>query len=244
MRAAAALPIVVLASLTVAGCESSQSRSARLESQSDGQAANTTVKLGKPSPHVDVLEAKVVRTAVGTAAVVRLRNTGKRDEMALPIQIDVQDRTGASVYKNDIEGLQPALQQLALLRAGRTAYWVNDQVVAATPARKVNVTVGRGAPATTPAPDLRITGAHLRSDSSGPFAEGRILSTAATDLRQVPVFAVARRGGRIVAAGRALVEKVPAKGGKPVRFKIYFIGDPRGARLTLNAVPTTGKGPA
>ncbi len=48
---------------------------------------------------------------------------------------------------------------------------------------------------------------------------------------------VARRGGRIVAAGRAIVPLV--KPGKKAKFNLFFIGNPKGARVTLSAPPTT-----
>jgi len=49
---------------------------------------------------------------------------------------------------------------------------------------------------------------------------------------------VARRGGRVVAAGRAIVDRLGAKGTKPQLFRIFFIGNPKGAKLTLFAPPT------
>ena len=56
------------------------------------------------------------------------------------------------------------------------------------------------------------------------------------------MFGVAIRGGKVVAAGRAIVEKLdPAPTKKPVRFKIYFIGDPKGAALKLTTAPTVLK---
>lgn len=232
--------------LTAGGCESSQSKSARLEKLSVGLAKTHKVKVGQSNPDVDVLDATVLHTAIGNAAVVRLRNRSRHDEAALPLQIVVEDAKGAPIYTNDTAGLQPALQQLALLRGGSSAYWVNDQVAAATTPKRVSVRVGRG---TTirggGAPRLEITGAHLRDDSSGAYAEGRVKSTGAAPLRQVPVFGVALRGGKVVAAGRAIVDKVPGRAAaKPVRFKLFFVGDPRGARLVLNAVPTSAKGAA
>ena len=55
--------------------------------------------------------------------------------------------------------------------------------------------------------------------------------------RDIVVFAVARRGKRVVAAGRAAVERL--KPGARATFQVFFIGDPRGARLTLAAPPTS-----
>jgi hypothetical protein len=54
---------------------------------------------------------------------------------------------------------------------------------------------------------------------------------------ELVVYAVARRGGRIAAAGRAIVPQAPAGASTP--FQVFFIGDPKGAQLSLTAPPTT-----
>jgi hypothetical protein len=51
------------------------------------------------------------------------------------------------------------------------------------------------------------------------------------------VFIVARRGERVVAAGRSIVPRL--KAGASVSFTAFLIGDPRDARLTAAAPPTT-----
>jgi hypothetical protein len=51
------------------------------------------------------------------------------------------------------------------------------------------------------------------------------------------LFAVARQGGRIVAAGRGQI-KALKNGAKPAPYVIYFIGNPVGADVTIQAPPT------
>jgi hypothetical protein len=51
------------------------------------------------------------------------------------------------------------------------------------------------------------------------------------------VFAVARKGGRIVASGRAVLPEVPP--GASVPFQVYFVGDPSGAQIETSAPATT-----
>jgi hypothetical protein len=55
----------------------------------------------------------------------------------------------------------------------------------------------------------------------------------------VPVFAVAVRGGRVVAAGRAVVSVLPGHPGASVPFQIFLVGNPAGATIELTAVPTS-----
>jgi hypothetical protein len=68
------------------------------------------------------------------------------------------------------------------------------------------------------------------------YVTGRALNHSDLLQRRMPIFCVARRGDEVVAAGRAILEKL--KPDKPTRFTVFFIGDPRGARLTLTPTPT------
>jgi hypothetical protein len=69
-----------------------------------------------------------------------------------------------------------------------------------------------------------------RRVSKLPWCRSRIL-------RRTVVFMVARRSGQIVAAGRAVHPEVAAR--SPLPFQVFFIGDPRGARLRASAPATT-----
>ena len=55
-------------------------------------------------------------------------------------------------------------------------------------------------------------------------------------IAELMIYAVARDGKRIVAAGRGQVPKL--KPGAKAPFAVYFIGDPRAGKLTLAAPPT------
>jgi hypothetical protein len=79
-----------------------------------------------------------------------------------------------------------------------------------------------------------------RDPVSGISVTGRVFNHSNVLQRRLPVFCVARRGDSVVAAGRAILEKV--KPGKPAPFTIFFIGDPRDARLTITPLPTVLKG--
>jgi hypothetical protein len=72
---------------------------------------------------------------------------------------------------------------------------------------------------------------------SGIAASGYVKNRSTVDQRGVTVFGVARKGGKIVAAGRAGIKRIRA--GRRGRFKIFWIGDPRGATLEISAPPTS-----
>jgi hypothetical protein len=225
----------------LSACESTADKSARIASEGkQAVQASGTLKI-RPNADVRVARAVVVRGAGGTAAAaVEVRNAGARAQRDVPVLIDVRDAHGASLYTNDAVGLQPALQRLATLGARRSAWWVNDQVTAASAPRSVRARVGAAPPATS-VPRVLVTGVRFDGDSTGRYLTGRVVNPSRRALRNVAIFAVALKGSRVVAAGRALVPKLPAAGSpKKVVFRLFFVGEPRGARTVITVAPNAG----
>ena len=238
-RRAGAGALVALAAAGLAACESTADKSAAIAAQ--GRAAvkgGGALKITR-NRDVRVVRSAVVRGAGGAVAVaVQLRNAGARAQRDVPVLIDVRDARGASVYSNAAVGLQPALQRLTLIRGRSSAWWVNDQVTASAPPRAVRVRAG-AARVAGDAPQVALSRVRFDTDATGRFLTGTVVNHAHSVLRQVPIFAVATRGGRVVAAGRALVPKLPAAGArKATHFRLFFVGEPRGARLALTVAPT------
>ncbi|MBA3808063.1 MAG: hypothetical protein H0X28_06695 [Solirubrobacterales bacterium] len=241
MRAAA----LALLALTLAGCESTQEKSAKLEKAAKLQersaapaASGLTIK--RASRLVKVLATAVVHSSEGTAAAVTLRNTSSHTLRDVPIEIHVRDARGASIYANDIPGLGAPLRSVALLAAHGELTWVDDQIQAPGTPASVVALVGEGTVATASPPRLALTGAHTVEDpANGPGAVGTLANPSAAVQREVVVYAVARKGTHIIGAGRAVLPEVPAHGSVP--FQLYFIGQARGAKLELNA-PATAVG--
>ena len=87
-------------------------------------------------------------------------------------------------------------------------------------------------------PRLTVTGVHLFAEpATGAGAEGTIENHSAVEQRELVVYGLARRAGRIVAAGRAVLPQLAAGGA--VHFQLFFLGDPHGAQLTIEVPPTT-----
>ena len=240
-RAVSACVLLAVAA-GVSACESTADKSAKIAAEGrKAVSASETLKI-KPSAELRVARAVVVRGDGGAvAAAVEVRNRGASEQRDVPVLIDVRDAKGASLYKNDTVGLQPALQRLASVRSRQTAWWVNDQVTAAG-ASRVRARVG-AAPVAKPGsvPRVRVTGAHFDGDATGRYLTGTVVNPSRAVLTNVPIFAVALKGTRVVAAGRALVPKLPAAGSpKKVVFRLFFVGDPRGARVQLTVAPNAG----
>jgi hypothetical protein len=235
VRAAA----VALAALAVAGCESTQARSARL-ARSPGRAAHEQgVKVTTRNPAVRVVATSLVHDRFGTAAVIELRSRAKQPQAALPLTFVVQGAGGRREFANDGPGLEDALTHVPLLRPGERAFWVHDQVQAAAP-RRVVARVGTSTAAVpSRLPRLVAAGVRLDHDSSGAFTRGTLRNDSAVAQRKVVVYAVAERGGKVVAAGRAGIERIAGHKAQP--FKVFWIGDPAGAQVRVFAPPTVLK---
>jgi hypothetical protein len=239
----AALALLALAVTgSLAGCQSTQETSARLERAAklheQGGPGAHGLSITRPSRVVQVVSTAVVHSSEGTAATVTLRNTSAHPLRALPIEIRVRDAHGRSLYANDIPGLGAPLTSLASLAPHGVLTWVDDQIQApGTPVRVV-ARVGEAPTAGGSLPRLAIASAHAVEDpANGPGAAGTLVNRSPIAQAQVVVYAIARRGAKIVGAGRAVLPEVPAHGSVP--FQLFLLGEARGARLEFSAPATT-----
>lgn len=233
--------------LVLGGCESTESESAKLGREGAKLIAGAgTVGLGGANSAVHVGQVALVQGSGRTAAVVQLTNTGADAQANVPVLIDVRGAKGASLYRNDIQGIEPSLQQMPLLRPHLSEWWVDDQVLASVKPSSVKVRVGdaksaaarasaRGASA-----GVQVSATGLGSDVAGPYLAGEAVNHTGVAQHNMPIFAVALRGGRVVAGGRALVPNLPVSAAKPTAFRIYLVGAPAGAHIELTAAPAAG----
>lgn len=230
--------------LMLSGCESTESESARLGREGAKLIAGaSTVGLGATNRAVHVGQVALVHGSGRTAAVVQLRNTGAGAQSDVPVLIDVRSPKGVSLYRNDIQGLEPSLQQMPLLPAHASAWWVDDQVLAASTPGLVKVRIGAAkgnaakAGVVGSSARVQVSATSLGSDLAGPYLAGEVINHTGVAQHNMPIFAVGLRGGRVVAAGRALVPNLPASASKPTAFRIYLVGSPSGAHIELTSAP-------
>jgi hypothetical protein len=236
----AILPALLLPATLLAGCETTQDKAEALREQGEQLIASQEgVVVTKENPDVKVLGTWLLHDQYGDAVAVRVQNTSDKPQVKLPINVDVRGANGKSVYANDVPGLDPSLTYIPYLAPKETTYWVNDQVLATGTPKSVKVKVGppsEQAPAGPP-PEIAVSEPRLHSDPSGIEVEGSVTNKSQIDQPQVVLFAVAERGGGVVAAGRGQFKNLTA-GGKPLRYNIFFIGDPRGAELSVLVPPS------
>jgi hypothetical protein len=237
-RRAASTIVVLALALTAGGCESNVERSAQLARHTrHAAAAQRGLVVTRENPHVRVLATVVLHDANGTAAVVTLRNDSARPLRNVPVAIALHGAHGQTLYQNNAPGLSAALVSTPLLRPGQPFDWIDDQLPASAATGSVSVRVGE-APAAAGEPlQLSIEGVRLSEEAAGgQSVEGNVVNHSAVAQPEVVVFAVGRRGGTIVAAGRAVLPNVPAHSATP--FQVFFVGNPRGAALQVSAPPT------
>lgn len=227
------------AAAVLSGCESTQAKSARLEAEgADVIKGREGLDIGRENRDIEVVHQAVISDRNGTAVAIVLRNRSREGLADSPILIDVQGKGGKSLFRNDAPGLEQSLTHVPVMDAGEEVFWVHDQVIATGKPARVEVEIGeakRRLPRRLP--HLTIERPHILNDPiSGPEATGRVVNESGVDQKDLILYAVAERKGRIVAAGRGQIEDLKADG-KPKVFHIYFIGDPRGAKLTVVAPP-------
>lgn len=241
MRPLSPVPLAVAlagVALVVTGCESTQDQSARIAAELGPVKQEKGLTITRESKDVKVLETTLLTDEVGTAVVVELRNNSGKDLIDVPIAIDVLDAKGKSVYTNTTPGLEPALTVVPFIAAEGEVAWVNDQVLAAGKPAKVEVKVGASEEAFTgEQPEISVSPPQLKGDPfTGVAATGEVVNESGEDIQRLLLYGVARQGGRIVAAGRGAIEPFKA-GAKPAPYDIFFIGDPRGAEVTVTEFP-------
>jgi len=222
------------------GCQSTQDRSAQLRKKAGTVLSQRTQTLvTRINPDVKVLRTATLHDDNGSAAVVELRNTSRRALVNVPVAIDVRGAGGASVFRNDAAGIEPSLVGPAYVPPASQFAWVNGQVSATGVPRSVvaRVGVGHGAPPRS-VPSIQVVAPHLEPDpTSGISAVGTVTDRSPVLQRKLVLYCIATRGGRIVAAGRGGIDRL--RPNKPTRYTIFFIGNPKGAKLTVAAPPTT-----
>jgi hypothetical protein len=239
MRSRRALTLgVVAVTMTLCGCQSTQERSAQLRREAKHQVlASQGVSVAKENPSVEVASTVVLRSGTATAVVVSLRDISSHALQDAPIEIDVRDAQGKVIFQNNQPGIQPSLAKISLLQPSQEALWVDDQVqVAGIPASAIAL-VGEATQASS-VPRLTIEHAKLAAEAGTEATmSGTVVNHGQVAQQDLVVYAVARRGSKIVAAGRAVLPEVPP--GTSAPFQIYFVGDPKGAKISTSAPATT-----
>ncbi len=240
MRRAVPTLFVAFAAIAFAGCETTMEKSAKLELAGADLAKPEAIEIGAVNRDIEVVDKVILSDEYGTAVVVKLRNTGTQTQVDVPIQIDVKDGKGKSIFRNDTEGLEDGLLNIQVIEPGQETWWVHDQVFANGKPASVEVEIGRSEvrePGSVP--DLVPTKPEINVDPvSGVEVQGKVVNESPVEQFDTLIYGIATKGGKVVAAGRGLIPKL-SPGGKGEPYNVFFIGDPRGAAIDVFATPNT-----
>jgi hypothetical protein len=241
-RPFAVAPALVLAlgALALSGCETTAEKSAKLERQAKRVTLQQQkgLTITRRSSSIEVLDATVLHSSERAAAVVTLRNRSAHAQRAVPIAIAVEDARGKTLFQNNEPGLEHALVSIPSIPAHETVVWVDDQLPTSGSPASVSARVGQAPDAAGQLPELTVGGVKLSEDpASGTIAEGTVTNRSRVAQSGLVLFAFARRAGRIVAAGRAVVPELNPGASAP--FQASLVGDARGASLQVFAPPAS-----
>jgi hypothetical protein len=227
--------------VTFSACVSTEDESAKIGREAPQLAAGpAALKLGAENHGVRVSDATLLSSSGRMAVAAKLTASASRAQLALPVLVDVVGAGGKVLYSNEAGGVEASLQRMALLAPHQSAWWVDDQVLTSQSTTGVKVRVGTG---TSPKPGAKLPalttkGAQLGQQAGLSVLSGEVVNQSGTAQSKVPVFAVGLRGGKVVAAGRAIVSALAGRPGATASFQIFLVGDPTGAKIELTAVPT------
>jgi hypothetical protein len=236
VRNTLALAAIALA-VAAGGCESTQEKSAKLEKRAKHERlAVQGVSVSKESVNVRVLGTEVVHGKEGSAVIVRLRDISSKPILAAPIALTARDAKGRTIYQNNAPGEDQSLTKVSL-QPGAASVWIDDQVHTQAPPASASAKIGEGSHPSGPPPKLSVEGLHVSGAGGEAGAEGSVKNQSSKTQYNLVVFVLARKAGKVAAAGRAVLPEVLP--GASDSFQVYFVGNPAGATLDASAPPTS-----
>jgi hypothetical protein len=231
----------LLALTVLQGCgpTTTQEASARLRVKAlRTLASQETTHLGKPEPDVRVLSALRLNGTGNTAVAVVLRNEGSRPVNDLPLAVGVQASGGSTEYVNLSRGTPYFQSHIPAIAPGATTTWVFTSKKA-VPSGTVVAKVGTAAEPPTVAdriPHLDITHTPVSKGKQPATVSVHVTNNTGIPQYELAVFATARRGDQIVAAGRGAIAELD--GGSTATVNVPLVGNPEGATIRATAPPT------
>jgi hypothetical protein len=221
---------MLLVVLPLAGCTTTQDVNQRYRLRASRTlASRQPLLVRRATPDVVVRGVWLVR-GHGTAVIAELANRTARTLTDLPVSVGLRRAGGRRVYLNRRGGLDYFQTHVAALAPHATLRWVFTTAGRAAHGRPfATVGAARGRAAALP----RLTAS---TAGTGGALRVRVHNGSSVPQYGLPVYALARRDGRWVAAGRTTVDELD--GGAARTLGLRLTGDARRATLRLEALPT------
>jgi hypothetical protein len=239
LRRAAAVAAVPLAAASVlAGCSTTQQKAARLQLENARlRAAQLSTRVSAAGPTVSATGISLVRRQGRTAFVVTVRNRGGRPVSDLPISVGYRLGAGAAVYLNSAAGTGYFDAHLPLIGSDRAFRWIYTTARAipadARPFARVGAssTVRVAGLASPPA-----IAAAVKTGTAGGAIRINVRNLSGVTQYQLPVYAVASRGPRVLAVATGTISELGGGSSKTLRLRL--LGSAAGAHVDLETQPT------
>ncbi len=230
--------------LTLAGCQTTQDEAARLQLNAARiRTAEHKTVVRTPGSAVEVSDVSMLSTPGAHTFVVTVHNPGAKAVTDLPISVGVSRRGDPRVYLNarSDQELSYFDAHLPRIAAGSSVTWVFETAHAvpakARPFALVGPRPSPAAPASATAPAIE---AHVTATRPAAHDREWLTLTLRNDTSvpqyQMPVYAVALRGQRTVAAGELIVPHLGTH--RSLSLRIPVQGSLAHARLNVAALPT------
>jgi hypothetical protein len=231
----------VLAPL-LSSCQSTQATSAEREKDGAHLVEHKDIQIAQQSGDVEVEQTVVLPGQDTSTVAVELENNSQTGLINVPIQLDVRDAKGKTVFQNNTAGTDPTLISVPVIGPGAEVWWVHDQVFAVGGEPKAaKVEVGEANEPFPDIPDVSASDPKLVKDpiSDSEEVTGEVTNNTDEELKSVYLYAVAMKGGKVVAAGRGAIDKLKPGAKKAATYNIFFTaGDPEGADISISVTPT------
>jgi hypothetical protein len=225
-----AVSLLVLAA-AVSGCATTQDANKRISVRFDRTlASRKPLELRGTDRDVKVVRTAVVDGKDGSAIVVVLRNTGEEPVNDLPIEVGTQGGQPLNTAAN-----VPYFQSHApAIAPGDEVTWVyasKDPIGSSQAFARVGAP---SSPALTTAG--HVSGLEASGKSGGSGVRAEVTNDTGVPQYDLDVYAVARKGGRYVAAGRASLEHLGVS--QSAHLTLPLVGDAKGTRIEVFAPQT------
>lgn len=224
---------LLLLAVAVSGCATTQDADKRASITADRTlASREPLKLQGTDHQVQVVRTSVIKGKDGSAIVVVLRNRGDAPVNDLPIEVGPEGGQPLNARPN-----VPYFQSHApAIAPGDEVTWV---YVTKDPIGSGRAFARVGAPAPNPVTTADHVSELEVGDSPSPGGSGvqaEVTNDTGVPQYNLDVYAVARKGGRYVAAGRANLEHLGVDA--TARLSLPLIGDAKGTQVQVFAPQT------
>jgi hypothetical protein len=240
-RRTACVTALLAASWSASGCAvtTTQEKDARLAIKAERTLFNPKhIELGKAPEGVEVIGTSILRSKGGTAIAVDLRNGSSHPVNDLPLAVGVRG-DHAKEFLNLERGTSYFESHVASLAAGAETTWVfssKKDVPEGEPFAEIGEQTDPPPTVADSLPSLHVTQTVENSSKDGSRVEIEVVNDSDIPQYEMQIYAWAKDGDHLRAAGTAKLAELDGGGSATVRLSLD--GDPGETPVEFSAPPT------